>query len=107
MQRRYVEGIAFHLMPRQRLVAEKTIDGAKGLVRPALGNGIDTRTGKARLRHIIWRDVHLYLVNRIQRDRLCTRLPAGCRRIQPKRVVEDGAVKGVVIVLSVPPGKGH
>ena len=71
------------------------VDGAGRVegVGAAFGNGVYTRSGKARLTYIIRRNVYLYLFYRIKRNGLCICLSTRCWCIQTKWIIKYCTVK--------------
>ena len=104
---RYDELVARDLFSGEGVVAIESEDGAIERVGSGFSDRIYAGPGKARLCHVIGSEIHLYLIDGIQRYRLRIGLAAGSGGVQAEGVIKDGAIEGEVIVLSIPSGEGH
>src|SRR5882762_9459114 len=105
VERGYYQLVMGDVFAGEGIVAVESEDRSVEVVGAGLGDGIDAGARESGLRHVIRRDIHLYLVDRIQGYGLGVGLAAGGGSVQPERVVKDGAIQRKVIVLSVSSGE--
>ena len=96
-----VDSRALNFLANQTFVAEIRVGRALEIVRATLGHGVDIGPGEAALAHVVGGQAHLNLLDGVERYELRVRLAARGGRVEPERVVEDGAVKREVVMERV------
>ena len=92
----------------ERLVACAVVRRRRERVRPAARDGVDAGADEVSLPHVVRRDVHLHLLDRLERNRCDARAVADAagRGAEAERVVEVRAVNRHIVRAVVLSGEG-
>src|SRR5204863_382407 len=107
VERAGIEGQAGRILADVRLIARPVVDRPRHHVRAAPRDGVDTGADEVPLAHVVWRDLHLDLLDRFERDRGDAGAVAdgAGRNAEAERVVEIRTVDRDVVRTVVLTGK--